>query len=88
MHRDPFHKLSPPIWHLSCLYQFMRIDGIDDMDDREWRRLCQLAAQEQDSQRLSEIVDDLIRALDARRQALQNSEQERKSVPRPARVDN
>jgi len=66
----------------------MTLDRFDDIDDREWRQLCQLAAKEHDPVRLSEIVDKLLRALDARRQALQNSEEERSSASRPAGADN
>jgi hypothetical protein len=38
--------------------------------EEEWRKLCELVADEPDPQRLSELVDQLIEKLDARRQAL------------------
>ena len=66
----------------------MTLDRIDSIDDQEWRQLCQLAAKEHDPERLSEIVDRLLRVLDARRQALQNTEERRRSTSRPAGADN
>jgi len=44
------------------------------IDEKEWRRLCQLVAAEGDPQRLSELVDRLLKELDARREALRESE--------------
>jgi hypothetical protein len=44
------------------------------IDEKEWRRLCQLVAAEADPQRLSELVDRLLKELDARREALRESE--------------
>ncbi len=44
------------------------------IDEKEWRRLCQLVAAEPDPQRLSELVDQLLIELDARREALRESE--------------
>jgi hypothetical protein len=60
---------------------------LDRIDDKEWRQLCQLAAGEHDPERLSEIVDQLLRALDARRRAL-NLEEQRRSASHPAGADN
>jgi hypothetical protein len=42
--------------------------------ENEWRRLCQLVAEEPDPQRLSELVDQLLKELDSRREALRESE--------------
>jgi hypothetical protein len=47
-------------------------------EEEKWRQLCQLAANETDPQRLSELVDQLIRALDARRRAFYSSRQQQK----------
>jgi hypothetical protein len=44
------------------------------IDEHEWRRLCQLVAEEADPQRLSELLDQLLKELDARREALRESE--------------
>jgi|HubBroStandDraft_2_1064218.scaffolds.fasta_scaffold170092_2 hypothetical protein len=44
--------------------------------EEEWRKLCELVAEEPDPQRLSELVDQLIEKLDGRRQALQRSKRE------------
>jgi len=53
-------------------------------EEEEWRQLCQRAANESDPQRLSELVDQLISALDARRRALYSSRQQRKPASRHA----
>jgi phosphoglycolate phosphatase-like HAD superfamily hydrolase len=37
--------------------------------EQDWRRLAELVAAESDPQRLSELVEQLIAALDARKQA-------------------
>ena len=42
--------------------------------DKEWRRLCQLVAVEPDPQRLSELLDQLLKQLDARRETQRESE--------------
>jgi len=44
------------------------------IDEREWRRLCSLISNEADPQRLSELVDQLLKELDARRLALRENE--------------
>jgi hypothetical protein len=38
------------------------------IDDEGWRRLCKLVADEPDPQRMSELIDELVKALDERRQ--------------------
>jgi len=45
--------------------------------EQEWRKLCELVAREPDPLRLSELVDQLIQQLDARRNALRQTEQPR-----------
>ena len=45
------------------------------IDDKEWQKLCQLVADEPDPQRLSELVSRLIKALDDRNAATENSVQ-------------
>ena len=52
------------------------------MEEREWRQLCAMVAEESDPQRLSELVDQIIVALDA--QELRN----RKDEPRLGREPN
>jgi len=42
--------------------------------EKEWRRLCRLVADEDDPRRLSELVDQLLKELDARREALRENE--------------
>lgn len=43
-------------------------------DEKEWRRICELVATENNPERLSELVDQLLKELDARRAALRTSE--------------
>jgi hypothetical protein len=59
----------------------MNTDKINIDTEREWRRLCQLAANETNPQRLSELVDQILRALDARTQALRNRDRQAQSFP-------
>jgi len=44
--------------------------------DQDWRKLCELVACEQNPQRLSELLDQLIKMLDARRRELRGSDQQ------------
>ena len=46
----------------------------ESLDGREWRRLCELVLAESDPQRISELVDQLLRELDACRAAVRKSE--------------
>lgn len=43
--------------------------------DQHWRKLCELVAREQNPQRLSALLDQLIKSLDARRQELRSGNQ-------------
>jgi hypothetical protein len=36
-------------------------------DDSGWRKLCRMVAEEKDPYRFSELVDELVKALDARK---------------------
>jgi hypothetical protein len=40
------------------------------MEEQEWRKLCKLVADETDPKRLSRLIDELIKALDARKREL------------------
>jgi hypothetical protein len=44
-------------------------------EEMRWQELCKLVAEERNPQRLSELVDQLIEALDARRDALRSGKQ-------------
>jgi hypothetical protein len=55
--------------------------------DEKWRRVCELVARESDPQRLSMLVDQLLRELDARRQALREQEKEKEKTSSPALGD-
>jgi|HubBroStandDraft_4_1064222.scaffolds.fasta_scaffold1121052_1 hypothetical protein len=43
------------------------------MEEQEWRKLCKQVADETDPRRLSRLIDDLIKALDARKHELHKS---------------
>ncbi len=58
-----------------------------DNEKEDWQNLCKLVADESDPQRLSELVEQLIQALDARRQELKRSEQERNRFPTPGQYE-
>jgi hypothetical protein len=45
-----------------------------NVDEKEWRRLCDLIASEPDPQRLSQLVDQLLSELDARRKEIREKE--------------
>jgi hypothetical protein len=45
--------------------------------EKEWRKLCELVADEHDPHRLSKLVDQLIEKLDSRREALRKSKRVR-----------
>jgi hypothetical protein len=45
--------------------------------EKEWRKLCELVADEHDPRRLSKLVDQLIEKLDTRREALRKSKRAR-----------
>ena len=53
----------------------------------EWRSLCKLITKESDPQRLSELIDQLIKELDAREQTLRamNNQQKIVSISAPSR---
>jgi hypothetical protein len=55
--------------------------------EEEWRKLCRLVADEPNPQHLSELVDQLIEELDARRQALQRDKRQRSLASDPAAGD-
>jgi hypothetical protein len=44
------------------------------VDEKEWRRLCDLIASEPDPKRLSQLVDQLLHELDARRREIREKE--------------
>jgi len=58
---------------LLALFFFMTINS-ESEKDRDWRKLCELVAHEQDLLRLSELVEQLIQKLDTRRRELRSSE--------------
>jgi hypothetical protein len=43
-------------------------------DDKQWRRLCELVATENNPERLSRLIDQLLQELDARRRTLREGE--------------
>jgi uncharacterized membrane protein YqiK len=59
-------------WHGSCFQQFrfrtlaIRERGMAEGNRTDWRQLCAAAAKETDSEKLAELVNQLIKALDER----------------------
>jgi len=51
-------------------------DRESDSDHKDWRKLCELVARERDPRRLSALLDQLIKKLDARRRELRNNDQQ------------
>lgn len=51
------------------------------VDDNRWRKLCELVAVESDPKRLSQLLDQLLKELDARREALREDEKDSHSSP-------
>jgi pheromone shutdown protein TraB len=51
------------------------------VDDKRWRKLCELVAVENDPKRLSQLLDQLLKELDARREAMRESERDSASSP-------
>jgi hypothetical protein len=43
-------------------------------DGKDWQRLCELVATENNPERLSRLIDQLLKELDARRRTLRESE--------------
>jgi hypothetical protein len=43
--------------------------------DQEWHALCEAIAKERDPERMSRLLDSLIKSIDGRRQSLQNGSQ-------------
>jgi hypothetical protein len=53
------------------------------VDDNRWRKLCELVSTENDPKRLSQLLDQLLKELDARRDAIR----ERDKDPNPSPND-
>jgi hypothetical protein len=60
---------------------------IKEIKEDEWRKLCQSVADEPDPKRLSELLDQLIERLDARRQALRRNKPQRSPASGLAEAD-
>jgi hypothetical protein len=54
------------------------------VDDNRWRKLCEMVATESDPNRLSQLLDQLLTELDARRETLR--EDEKHSNPSPDNI--
>jgi hypothetical protein len=53
-------------------------------EDQEWQELCALIGREKDPQRLSQLVDELIKVMDQRKQGL-GVEAKKNSASKPSR---
>lgn len=58
---------APPFW----LAGYLRLFRAMSMEEEEWQELCESVAAEKDPHRLSQLIDQLLKALDDRRRALQ-----------------
>jgi hypothetical protein len=61
------------VWQRSCLNHSMNTTEKVSSDDK-WRKLCEMIAVEADPHRLSELVNQLVKELDARREAIRREE--------------
>jgi hypothetical protein len=57
-----------------ALVHAMNNRGKLSMNEEEWRKLCEQVANEPDPQRLSELLDQLLKKLDSRRETLREIE--------------
>jgi len=62
------------IWQEPCVTHSMNIRQNSRVDEKQWRKLCEMVIAEPDPQRLSELIDQLLNELDARRQSLRGIE--------------
>lgn len=46
----------------------------ESVDEKEWRRLCDLISAERDPERISNLVNQLLNELDARRKKVEGEE--------------
>lgn len=53
--------------------------SIEEMEEKEWRQLCERVSKESDPRRLSKLLDQLLKRLDARREALNRRNQDPES---------
>ena len=51
------------------------------VDDNRWRKLCELVATENDPKRLSQLLDQLLKELDARRDAIRERDKDHNRSP-------
>jgi hypothetical protein len=55
------------------------------IDEKDWRKLCSMVVEETDPQRLSALLDQLIRSLQAHRQELNEGRQQSNPTFDPGR---
>jgi hypothetical protein len=56
---------------------------MENEPEQEWQKLCKLIEHETDSKKLSQYVNELIEALDARKKTLGSSSNGYASAPKP-----
>ena len=54
-----------------------------DIEEKDWQKLCALVAKETDPRRLCHLIEQLIKALDARKQELHQTDHHRSRITRP-----
>jgi hypothetical protein len=52
-----------------------------DWEEKDWQKICALASKETDPNRLCHLIEQLIKALDARKQELRQSEKSSRPAP-------
>ena len=57
------------IWQAYCLTVVMTNNGQQIFDEKEWRRVCDLIIAESNPQRMSELLELLLKELEARRKS-------------------
>jgi len=67
-----FQRIHRPVWF--CEFGHVLAFSYEMMtDEKDWRKLCAMVAEESNPQRLSELIDQLIKALHVRRHELQKN---------------
>jgi predicted transcriptional regulator of viral defense system len=62
------------------------LDAMTNIDEQEWRKLCELAANETDPRRLRALVEQLSKALEARTKKLGSDPDNPKDPTKSARA--
>ncbi len=84
-----FKVSQPPYPQLCDLIVAMDLpylDAMTNIDERDWRKLCELAANETDPRRLRALVEQLSKALESRTKNLGSDPDHPKDPSKPSRA--